>query len=94
MGFRTCGNGFPKIRNMYNHPKLRACTLRVIPVGWKHLEIKKTLPFQTSFELSGEKKNKKKKEIIIRKQRTDEVKGPSIDSSPPHIRLINKLGYF
>lgn len=29
---------------MYNHPKLRACTLRVIPMARRnHLEIKKTL---------------------------------------------------
>lgn len=41
MGFRTCGNGFPKIRNMHSHPKLRARTLHVIPVCGKHLGIKK-----------------------------------------------------
>lgn len=49
MGFRTCGNGFPKIRNMHSHPKLRARTLHVIPVCGKHLGIKKA---STLFPLS------------------------------------------
>lgn len=53
MGFRTCGNGFPKIRNMHSHPKLRARTLHVIPVCGKHLGIKKA---STLFPLSWRSK--------------------------------------
>lgn len=46
---------------MYNHPKLRACTLRVIPMARRnHLEIKKTLVLE--FLESNYQKRKKKQE--------------------------------
>lgn len=49
---------------MYNHPKLRACTLRVIPMARRnHLEIKKTRISRTSRIIKKEEERNHHSEI-------------------------------